>query len=122
MLNKQFAVPDLKSFGGHIEHQNTDVALVEHLTEQINKTDMSALMDEINDNDNKIDNGNNFLTMPQTEFTEIDEDGNSVYCVSDDDTDSEEGTQLLDISGIKLLWTNKYSWMNINLMVEQCMT
>ncbi len=67
-LNAQFQVPDLKSFGGHIEHQNTDVALVEHLTEETNKTDMSALLDEINQN-NKIDNSN-FLAMA----TDFDED------------------------------------------------
>eukprot|EP01084_Bolivina_argentea_P110886 197945_1 len=114
-LNAQFQVPDLKSFGGHIEHQNTDIALVEHLTEEINKTDMSALLDEINQT-NKIDNSN-FLAMP----TDFDEDGKSVYCPSDDDIDS-EGTQLLDISGMKLLWKNTYENMNKNEMVEQCMT
>ncbi len=32
-LNAQFAVPDLQSFGGHLNHRNTDQALVEHLTE-----------------------------------------------------------------------------------------
>eukprot|EP01083_Nonionella_stella_P074740 202859_1 len=101
-----FSIPDLICFGGHIDKQNTDIALEEH------KNDMKLLINEIRRNQSQSVTLN--LQTPVVE-----EDEPSLH------TDLSSDTNLLEIDGTKSVWFNRYESLSPNpnnQMVEQCMT
>ena len=107
----QYALPDLSAFGGHIQHQGTDLAGDMHLlVSQMEMDDRSLAMN---------------LSTPRSALSEEDGDtdtvdGRSEYAESA--ATHSDASNLIRIAGLQSVWRAEYGRLAAAEQVEQCQT